>query len=371
RNLADDSKRLLAFFKYAPWVTLVLVVGTGGTAYAILALSQNLDPVLFARNANAANALVLASLLLLASVGLILARRLSFFDSRAWQWAALALLFFDLFSLGAYVDLGLSDPTAPFQHDDVAQFLRTDRSVFRIDSRTDVRDVWASDTALRYGLQDTTGDNPLVLGRFNTFWEALGSRSSSLYDLLNVKYVIAHRSTPLDAKFVPAFDGSGDIRVYENKTALPRAFIVSASSRAATPEEALALIHAPAFDPTKSVVLEGGPAHEFTPGDSTGNSVTITKYSLNEITMQVESVREGYVVLGDVYYPGWRAFIDGTGSEILRADYLFRAIPIPAGSHAVRFIYQPLTLYLGAAVSALTIVGLVGWLVWKRRGGKK
>ena len=57
-------------------------------------------------------------------------------------------------------------------------------------------------------------------------------------------------------------------------------------------------------------------------------------------------------MLTDPYYPGWRAFVDGEETPILRADYLFRAIALPPGSHEVRFVFAPPSLQRGAILSA-------------------
>jgi hypothetical protein len=188
-----------------------------------------------------------------------------------------------------------------------------------------------------------------------------------LFDLLNVKYVIGHRNTPLDKKFVPVFDGSGDIRVYENKNVLPRAMLVPSAELARNADEALALIRTPGFEPKKTVILEGATARGLAQSSAPDYTVSSTQYRLNEITLQVDGSGKGYLVLADVYYPGWRAFVDGKDTEILRANYLFRAVPIEAGKHEVRFVYQPQTLYVGAALGILTLAGLIGWSIWWRR----
>ena len=65
-------------------------------------------------------------------------------------------------------------------------------------------------------------------------------------------------------------------------------------------------------------------------------------------------------MLLDPFFPGWRAAVDGLGSEIYRTDYLFRGVFVPAGQHVVRFVYEPVPFRLGAALSLLTILALLG-----------
>ena len=73
-------------------------------------------------------------------------------------------------------------------------------------------------------------------------------------------------------------------------------------------------------------------------------------------------------MLTDPYYPGWRSFVDGAEVELLRANYLFRAVALPPGEHEVVFRFDPASLRLGATISivalalaaALIAVGLGG-----------
>ena len=66
------------------------------------------------------------------------------------------------------------------------------------------------------------------------------------------------------------------------------------------------------------------------------------------------------LVLSDMYYPGWKAFVDGEETKIYRADYTFRAIPLNAGTHQVEFVYDPISFKVGAGVTVLGILGCIG-----------
>ncbi len=59
------------------------------------------------------------------------------------------------------------------------------------------------------------------------------------------------------------------------------------------------------------------------------------------------------------YYPGWEATVDGTPTRILRADYAFLAVPLPAGATSVVLAYRPATFRAGLALSALGLVALL------------
>ena len=80
-----------------------------------------------------------------------------------------------------------------------------------------------------------------------------------------------------------------------------------------------------------------------------------------EWLLEPEGEREAVLVLTDSYYPGWTAEVDGKAADILRADYVFRAVPLSAGRHTVVFKFRPASFLLGAAVSCL---GAAAWSAW-------
>ena len=90
--------------------------------------------------------------------------------------------------------------------------------------------------------------------------------------------------------------------------------------------------------------------------------------SANAISFLSRQEHEGFILLNEIYYPGWSARVDGKPVEILRSDSIFRTVYVPAGAHRLEFIFHPNHLYTGAAVSLLALTGCLGYLgiVWKR-----
>jgi uncharacterized membrane protein YfhO len=97
----------------------------------------------------------------------------------------------------------------------------------------------------------------------------------------------------------------------------------------------------------------------------TNSKVRIYDYKPTDIKIQVTSSQPGFLVLSDTYYPGWNAYINGSKVEIFRANYAFRAIEIDSGNHNIEFKYEPVSVYLGAIVSLISMLIFLGILLSK------
>ncbi len=168
---------------------------------------------------------------------------------------------------------------------------------------------------------------------------------------------------------------SGDVKIYEVSDALPRAFVVGQATWAETDEQALAILADPTFDPAQQVVLSGIKKGPLTSGQVRAQ-VSVQHNAPEQVRLQVTSDAPGYLVLSDTDYPGWHATVDGQTVEIMRANLLFRAVHLDAGTHTVEFTYQPTTLHAGMLISLVSMVILllfVGskWGIGIARAAKK
>ena len=81
-------------------------------------------------------------------------------------------------------------------------------------------------------------------------------------------------------------------------------------------------------------------------------------------------------VFSEVYYPkGWNAYIDGQPAEYIRANYVLRAMPVPAGNHKIEFKFEPTVIKTGGTIALVSfvilLVVLFGGLWYKRRQESK
>ena len=148
---------------------------------------------------------------------------------------------------------------------------------------------------------------------------------------------------------------SGDVKIYQNLTVLPRAFVVHQTRVVPDPEAALSILRDPTFAPSREVILEQGAEVRAREGRS---SVEIVAYEPEQIQLKVDLDTPGYLVLADTDYPGWVAEVDGQPTPIQRADLYFKAVALEAGEHTVTLRFRPDSVYLGLGVS------LAAWLAW-------
>ncbi len=183
-----------------------------------------------------------------------------------------------------------------------------------------------------------------------------------LLSLMNVKYILDYGEIPgLNLIFA---DG---VRIYRNDDALPKAYVVFQAQAISDDEELLAELSSQTFDPRRTVLLRPARSQEsisYPPIPYPLSLVPLSpEHSPNAVKIEVVLDRDGYLVLSDTYYPGWRAYVDGEEKEILRANYAFRAVPLESGQHTVLFKYDPLSFKAGLAISLTTwgavILGLL------------
>jgi hypothetical protein len=187
---------------------------------------------------------------------------------------------------------------------------------------------------------------------------------SNLLDAAGLKYVFTPFPDELPARFRLVREW-GRLRLYENTAALPRAYVVSKALPASDGNQAVRLTRTGAFDPRTTVIVEAPELPETRPG-ATGK-VSWRERTPDRLALDVESSDDAFLVLSETDYPGWEAEVDGQPAPIFRANIAFRAVPVPAGRHEVRFRFRPDSARNGVLGSAAFGVLAAAFAVWKRR----
>jgi len=312
-----------------------------------------------------------------------------------WKPLALFVLVADLFvvGIGFYprADAKLADFTPP-----AIQFLQQDKSLYRI-ATYDLpgQKVLNANSAMPFHLQDIRGYDSIIAKQYVEYMNLLAPQdellynriaafydykplSSSLLNLLGVKYIVTTRAVP-NPGYTLVYDR--EVKIYENKNVLPRAFLVNHARAFANRDELLNAL--PTLDPTREVWLEtaslppllSSPAPLSSPstplpiGEGSDHLATIEKYTGSEVIVKTRSAQPAYLVLTDSYFPGWIAQIDGQDTPIYRADGNFRAVAVPVGENTVRFKFSPISFRVGAVISLLAVIAVLlafVALVWQR-----
>ncbi|MCC7361079.1 MAG: YfhO family protein [Anaerolineales bacterium] len=309
----------------------------------------------------------------LLTAGLLLAAALALTGLRHLRLAPAflaALVAADVMALGAWVEVDRSDPTLGYAHPAVVAFLRSQPGPLRIDNAAS---AWAPDAAARLGLEDIGGvSNPLGLAAYATYAGAVGSRGSPLYNFLNAQFVLADKGAPPgDAGFVPVFNEDPALDVYLNTRAQPRVRLVTAVQVVTSGEAAFGALHAPGFNPEQAVILDSTsatvPPPPAGPAASAAPTVFYTAYAPEASAVVVRTAAPAYLVYSEVWYPGWRAWVDGVEAPIYRANFAFRAVAVPVGEHTISMRFDPPAWRAGLALTALTLLALAAWGAWAWR----
>jgi uncharacterized membrane protein YfhO len=83
-------------------------------------------------------------------------------------------------------------------------------------------------------------------------------------------------------------------------------------------------------------------------------TLVIRRLDANDLEIEATTSAPAYLVMSEVYYPGWRAEVDGHAAKILPANFAFRAVYLEPGAHRVRMFFLPTSWLIGLAISAIT-----------------
>lgn len=213
----------------------------------------------------------------------------------------------------------------------------------------------------------------------------VASATISATRLMNI-YPVRHILTfmPLDAPQLTngaAITHNGiTLSHYSNPDALPRAYLVREATVAATLSQAVSILHNDNFIPGKTVLLEKHAVSvipelsRFIGNGSSSVTPVIDRIEWQEDAHQtfrlgIQATAPSLLVITDTFYPGWRAFIDDVEVPILAANLSQRAIVVPAGTHTIRFRYEPESITRGGIVAGLSLLLIMFLMIVPIRPG--
>ncbi len=189
-------------------------------------------------------------------------------------------------------------------------------------------------------LRSVDGYNQLRLQRYEDLQTAKNMSFQRIMDLFGVR-VYTYLDKRLNA-----------LSLTTNPTARPRVYFVGDAVYATGLEASLAVLRTPEFDPVRSVLLAGT-------GDpvSTGatGEATLLHADANRFVVEVDCDGPGWLVMNEVYYPGWTAYVDGSPAEVLSANYTFRATPVGSGKSMIEWRFESKSFRLGRAITLVTL----------------
>jgi hypothetical protein len=229
------------------------------------------------------------------------------------------------------------------------------------------------DTAALYGLEDVRGYEAMTFQRLHdtyplwcrsqpVWFNLVEDPGRSFLSFLNVKYAIGSRLYGPTEPWKLVLEDR-DTRLFENTRVLPRAFVPRRVRYERTDRAVLAgMSRTEDFAQTAWITVPEYPAHEIHNGPGT---LEVRREGLTyEIAADMEL--DGWVVISDSKWPGWRAYIDGKRVETHYANHAFIGVFVPKGRHSLRVVFRPEAFTRGRNITFFTVAALIAFFVLRR-----
>jgi hypothetical protein len=295
---------------------------------------------------------------------------------------------FELFRYG-WKYTPFSSPNLVFPKTPVLDFLDNKNGIFRVSTGNAIpMNMW-----IPYGFESVSGYDasyPIQWARFfdairggnldkpsYSYYAQFDQYFSPWFDLLNNKYLLTldpsetHDISNPDLfyqieksqKFEKVFQDKSVV-IYQNNSVLPRAFLVS-DWEYVSEDQTLSVLTDPDFPVEKKIVLNV--PIPLDKNQKITGEVAYESYSPEDSVIRVTTNKEALLFVSDTWYPGWNVTVDGKKSTLYKADYTFRAVLVPVGSHKVEFYFKPKSVMIGKILSFTTLILLVVLLIFERQ----
>jgi hypothetical protein len=216
------------------------------------------------------------------------------------------------------------------------------------------------------GIPSANNFDPLIPGRYSNWIDIFADVDQAAREqMLNLMGVTV----------VERIDSSDHYHVhFDDRSAFPRFRWSSCGIPVESESVALGMITQNQIDFPRSVVLEQDNDNTNIVCNESEAEISLVSDHANLIKISINSTAPGYLVIADIWYPGWRASVDGMSVLVLRANYLFRSVFIPEGAHEVMLEYKSNVFRLGIIISGLSLISLLTLILYwfiARRNNKR
>jgi hypothetical protein len=233
-------------------------------------------------------------------------------------------------------------------HADIASFLRNERTLVRVEvPKQDIPYNFGD----WYGIEQYGGyvaSMPVNLLRLP--WHRPQARQ-----LFGVNYSVSRDAPGPNQEEV--FKSESGLKVYRNSDAFPRAWAVHKARKAPVGKDVELTLIDPSLNLRQETFLLVDPPRLETCQE--GDEVRLTRHSAGHVAIEANMGCKGMVILGDSYFPGWVATVDGKPADIWEAYTAVRGVMVDKGKHLVEMRYRPTSVFAGLAMTLAGIFGAV------------
>jgi hypothetical protein len=247
-----------------------------------------------------------------------------------------------------------------FQKTKADEELLADKSFYRVLNVSSF-----TDNATSYYYKQVGGYHPAKLRIYQDLIEHQLMKqpmNEGVLDMLNTKYLIQKDQSGLTGAYQPRPTALGNAWFVKQVVFVPNADAEM---------NALNTIH-----PKDTAIVQEQFKNQipFAPQFDSSAKIELVKNDNEIVTYHSQSATNGFAVFSEVFYDkGWKAFVDGKETPIVKVNYVLRGLALPAGNHNIEFKFEPQGYYTGktaatvAAIVLLLLIVAAGYFTWRSR----
>lgn len=387
--LKDGFSNTRPYLKYLP---ILAVAGAGlGLAFNLLIIKASLGnleliPKDFERMLISSRNIVIPLMLAAAVSAVILVSRFPRIKKLLIPVLFLLLLF-DSYKFSSKY-LPFTESKLIFPETGTLSFLKNEEEPFRIAIQK--AELLPANTWSVYGLESASGYNILLPRSTADYLHYLNSSkipegysrvidlenpNSKLLDAANVKYlvILLRKDGSPDSAGGPPYDldlkkykqvsKEGAVAVYENTDFIPRFHTVKSLIPAKSNLETYSLMSSAEFNSQEKSFVEGIAETK----QKTDCLISNIKYSPQSVLLETDCAGEAFLSLSQLFYPGWKANINGESRELIRTNGIFSGINLPGGKSEIEVTFFPDSFKYGFIISLTTALILGFFIIFSLR----